>query len=114
MVCDFDNALVQRKTVEAGRGNIRTEKRKTFREKKTRLLRTQMKDRMRRRAQKFRSVRQQVWGPRASRHDHCVSIDSMSILQNDAFDALVAFIEIGELCLLAQLDESDQRVEGIV
>src|SRR5437879_13862135 len=93
MICDFHHALVERKTVIACRRNIGAEKGKPFREKKFGLIRLEMKHRMSRCAKKFSRERQQIGSPRANCDNYRVTANSMSILQDNAFDAVVIFVQ---------------------
>src|SRR5712691_3524333 len=101
MICNFYHALIQRETVIAGCGNIRAEKWKAFRQKKIRLLRPQMKNRMRSRTEKLLREWQQVRRPGAGCDHDCVSADPMSIFQHDSTDAILGFVERDELCAFA-------------
>src|ERR1700694_4622142 len=68
-----------------------------------------MKNRMRGRTQKCLRERKQVRRPRAGRKYDCVSADSMSIFQDNAFNPSIAFIQGSELCL-APFNASRLRV----
>src|SRR5437868_14256785 len=58
-----------------------------------------MKNRMRGRAQKFVGKREQVRRPRAGRKNNRFSADAMSISQDNAFDAIIAFNRCSEFSL---------------
>ena len=88
----FHHALVERETVISGSRNIGAEKGKMSRREKLGVVRFEMKYRMSRRAKKFSGEWQHVGSPGADCDNYCVTANSLSTLQDNAFDAGVIFV----------------------
>src|SRR5258708_5531611 len=69
-----------------------------------------MKNRMARRAEKLFCEWQQVRRPRDGRDHDGITAESLSIFQHNSTDAMIVFIERGELRLFAQFNPNRFRV----
>src|SRR5262249_31677565 len=95
VVCNFHHAIaIDWKSVVAGCCNVSAEDRKTFRLKRLRLGRPQVKHWLPGRAEKVPGKRQQVRGPRANRYHNEMRGDSLPIAERDAAHDIAAFVQL--------------------
>src|SRR5262249_884719 len=84
MVCDFHDALVNRKAIVTGRRNVGREKGETLRRKQFRILWPKMENRLTTRAKKLFRERQKIRCPcTRGEHDN-IAADRLLIFEQNA------------------------------